>query len=72
MYGKVLSDFSKEKLVSLTNDKDLDIGLIIENTATRLMRFLKNLQLNIVSIILMLHKLKVIMMILYTLFLIMT
>ena len=39
MYGKVLSDFSKEKLVSLTNDKDLDIGLIIENKATRLMRF---------------------------------
>ena len=41
MYGKVLSDFSKEKLVSLTNDKDLDIGLIIENKATKLIGVLE-------------------------------
>lgn len=41
LYGKVLSDFSNQRLISLRNPDDLSIGVIIENKATRLMRFFK-------------------------------
>jgi len=41
LYGKVLSDFSKQKLIPLSNPYDLNIGVIIENKATKLMRFFK-------------------------------
>ena len=41
LYGKVLSDFSKQKLIPLSNSDGLDVGVIIENKATKLMRFFK-------------------------------
>ena len=41
LYGKVLKDFSTRKLTPLTNSLNLDIGVIIENKATRLMRNLR-------------------------------
>jgi hypothetical protein len=41
LYGKVLSDFSKRKLTTLSHTDGLTIGVIIENKATKLMRVLK-------------------------------
>jgi len=41
LYGKVLSDFSKRKLTTLSHTDGLTIGVIIENKATKLMRFFK-------------------------------
>lgn len=41
LYGKVLSDFSEQRLISLSNPDNLAIGVIIENKATKLMRFFK-------------------------------
>ena len=39
--GKVLADFSEININSLSNKDSLIIGVIIENKATRLMRFFK-------------------------------
>ena len=41
LYGKVLADFSEININSLSNKDSLIIGVIIENKATRLMRFFK-------------------------------
>ncbi len=41
LYGKVLSDFSNLQITSLSDARNLNIGVIIESKATRLMRFLK-------------------------------
>ena len=41
LYGKSLSDFSKQKLIPLSDPNGLAIGVIIENKATKLMRFFK-------------------------------
>jgi len=38
-YGKIVVDFSEIKLKSLSDTSNLKIGVIIENQATRLMRF---------------------------------
>ena len=37
----MLSDFSEQRLISLSNPDNLAIGVIIENKATKLMRFFK-------------------------------
>ena len=41
LYGKVLIDFSKVSINSLSNKDNLIIGVIVENKATKLMRFFK-------------------------------
>ena len=41
LYGKVLADFSALEITSLSDADNLNIGVIIESKATRLMRFLK-------------------------------
>ncbi len=41
LYGKVLADFSETNINPLSNANGLTIGVIIENKATRLMRFFK-------------------------------
>ena len=41
LYGKVLADFSEKNINPLSNANGLTIGVIIENKATRLMRFFK-------------------------------
>jgi hypothetical protein len=41
LYGKVLADFSEKKNNSLSDANGLKVGVIIENKATRLMRFFK-------------------------------
>ena len=41
LYGKVLADFSEITINSLSNKDSLTIGVIVENKATRLMRFFK-------------------------------
>ena len=41
LYGKVLADFSKQKLTPLSDPNGLAVGVIIENKATKLMRFFK-------------------------------
>ncbi len=41
LYGKALSDFSKQKLIPLSDPNGLAVGVIIENKATKLMRFFK-------------------------------
>ena len=41
LYGKILAEFSNESITSLSNSSGLKIGVIIENKATRLMRFFK-------------------------------
>jgi len=41
LYGKVLLDFSEITINSLNNKDSLIIGVIVENKATRLMRFFK-------------------------------
>ena len=41
IYGRVLADFSKKKIKPLKSKKGLKIGVIIENKATRLMRFFR-------------------------------
>ena len=40
-YGKVLFDFSEITINSLSNKDSLIIGIIVENKATKLMRFFK-------------------------------
>ena len=41
LYGKALSDFSKQKLIPLSDPNGLAVGVIIENKATKFMRFFK-------------------------------
>ncbi|HIG33023.1 MAG TPA: hypothetical protein EYQ09_06290 [Flavobacteriales bacterium] len=41
LYGKVLAEFSEKNITPLSNSNGLTIGVIIENKATRLMRFFK-------------------------------
>ena len=41
IYGRVLYDFSKLELYSLGNKYDIEVGIIIESKATRLMRYFR-------------------------------
>ncbi|MDC0204358.1 hypothetical protein OAJ65_01020 [Flavobacteriales bacterium] len=41
LYGKVLANFSEVNINSLSNKDNLRIGVIVENKATKLMRFFK-------------------------------
>ena len=64
-YGQLVFDFSEVKLKSIENKFDIKVGVIIENQATRLMRFFESHRINMENILLTYNKLKKIMMIFF-------